>query len=64
MEYRKVLEMELEKLDREIEVLERKAQLLKPLAEDDEEIKLELIGTEALLSLYKSDRAKIASLLA
>ncbi len=64
MDYKKILEMELEKLDMEIEQLERKATLLKPLAEEDEELKLELIGTEALLSLYKADRQKIASLLA
>ena len=64
MEVKRILESELEKLDFEIEQLERKAKLLEPLASEDEEIKLELIGTQALLSLYKVDRAKLASLLA
>ena len=64
MEVKKIVESELEKLDIEIEQLERRAKLLEPLAEEDEEIKLELLGTQVLLNLYKSDRAKLASLLA
>jgi len=64
VEVKKIVESELEKLDIEIEQLERRAKLLEPLAEEDEEIKLELLGTQVLLNLYKSDRAKLASLLA
>ncbi|UXD22334.1 hypothetical protein IPA_03635 [Ignicoccus pacificus DSM 13166] len=64
MDYKKILEEELEKLDWEIEQLERKVKLLEPLAEEDEELKLELIGTKALLSLYKADRQSIVSALA
>jgi hypothetical protein len=64
MDYKKFLEEELEKLDWEIKHLERKVKLLEPLAEEDEEIKLELIGAKALLSLYKADRDSLASALA
>ena len=60
----KFLEMELEKVEKEIEILRRKVKLLEPLAEEDEELKIELIGTKALLSLYESDRQKLMEALA
>jgi len=60
---KKIIELELEKLEAEIEALERKAKLLEPLAEEDEEARLELIGTKALLSLYRSDARQLAEYL-
>ncbi len=63
MDARKILEIELQKLELEIEALERKMKLLEPLAEEDEEAKLELIGTKALLNLYRADAQKIAEAL-
>ncbi len=60
----KFLLMELEKVEKEIEILKRKAELLEPLANEDDELKIELIGTKALLSLYESDRQKLLSALA
>ncbi|ALU12169.1 hypothetical protein EYM_01020 [Ignicoccus islandicus DSM 13165] len=64
MEVKKILEMELDKLEEEIEYLRNKIALLKPIAEEDEEAKLDLIGSQILLNLYEQDRRKIASMLA
>lgn len=60
----KFLVEELEKVEKEIEILRRKVKLLEPLAEEDDELKIELIGAKALLSLYESDRQKLLSALA
>ncbi len=64
MEFKRVLERELDKLDEEIEYLRNKIALLKPIAEEDEEAKLDLIGSQILLNLYQKDRERIASMLA
>jgi len=63
MDAKRIIEMELEKLELEIKALERKAKLLEPIAEEDEEAKLELIGTKALLNLYKSDFERLSEFL-
>lgn len=60
---KRLIEMELEKLELEIKSLERKLKLLEPIAEEDEEARLELIGTKALLNLYRSDAQKLAEFL-
>jgi hypothetical protein len=63
MDYKRILEEELEKLEWEIEQLRRRIKLLEALAEEDEELKLELIGAKALLDLYQADRKDILSAL-
>jgi hypothetical protein len=63
MDAKRIIEMELERLELEIEALERKAKLLEPIAEEDDEAKLELIGTKALLNLYRSDAQRLAEYL-
>ena len=63
VDVRRILELQLEKLELEIKNLERRAKLLEPIAEEDEEAKLDLIGTKALLSLYRSEAEKLAQYL-
>ena len=63
MDVKRIIEMEVEKLELEIKALERKVKLLEPIADEDDEAKLELIGTKALLNLYKSDLERLTEFL-
>ncbi len=63
MELNWYLRKELEKLELDIMRLERRKKLLEQLADENDELKLELIGVNALLSLYKNERKELMNAL-
>ncbi len=54
---------ELEKVELSIMELERRKKLLEQLADENDEIRLELIGVNALLTLYKNERKELMNAL-
>ena len=57
------IKKELEKVEMNIMELERRKKLLEQLADESDELKLELIGVNALLSLYKNERKELMNAL-
>ena len=63
MELNWYIKKELEKVEMNIMELERRKKLLEQLADESDELKLELIGVNALLSLYKNERKELMNAL-